>query len=112
MELYVFEVNLFILYVPENENEAQLLIHSNNINAMDENGNSALMLAAERGDNKNCFWCSKCSEIIFTLNVTGLERTVQKLIDSGAVVNALNKFNLTALMFATQSGYYCFENSY
>ena len=32
-----------------NENEAQLLLHKTNLNAVDENGNSAIMLAAERG---------------------------------------------------------------
>lgn len=46
---------MFILNFSENQNEAQLLIHSTNINAVDENGNTALMLAAERGDDKNNF---------------------------------------------------------
>lgn len=33
-------------------NEVQLLVSSVNLNAVDENGNSALMVAAERGKNK------------------------------------------------------------
>lgn len=36
---------------PGNENEVQLLVHSSNINSVDENGNTALQLAAQRGDN-------------------------------------------------------------
>lgn len=34
-----------------NENGFQLLVHSTNLNSVDENGNSAITLAAERGDN-------------------------------------------------------------
>lgn len=47
------------------------------------------------------FWCSGINS---TLNITGLERTVQKLIDSGAAVNNVNNYNVSALMFATESG--------
>lgn len=40
-------------YVPGNENEVQLLLDSTNLIAVDEKGNSALLLAAEKGDNIN-----------------------------------------------------------
>lgn len=43
----------FTLNVPGNENEVQLLLDSTNLIAVDENGNSALLLAAEKGDNIN-----------------------------------------------------------
>lgn len=49
--------------------------------------------------------CSECCEIIFTINFTGLERTVQLMIDSGAEVNSVNKFNNSALMLAAQAGH-------
>lgn len=46
-------IRLFCIYLlnnPGKENEALLLIHTINLNAQDENGNSALLLAAERGN--------------------------------------------------------------
>lgn len=46
----IFVDIVFMLNDLGNENEVQLLVHSTNLNAMDENGNSALLLAAERGD--------------------------------------------------------------
>lgn len=44
--------SVFILNDLGNENEVQLLVHSANLNAVDENGNSAVLLAAaEKGDD-------------------------------------------------------------
>lgn len=46
---------LRILTDPGKANEVQILLSSTNLNAADENGNSALMVAAERGDQSiNC----------------------------------------------------------
>lgn len=47
-QLHVFH---FILNVSGNQKEAQSLLNSNKLSLADENGNSALILAAERGDN-------------------------------------------------------------
>lgn len=44
------------------------------------------------------------SEIFFTLNIIGLERTVQQLIDGGAAVNSINNNKKSALILAAQSG--------
>lgn len=40
----------FCIHYSGNENEVQLLVHSTNINAVDGKGNSALILAAQKGD--------------------------------------------------------------
>lgn len=42
---------ILLLNVSGNQQEAQALLDSNKLNAADENGNSALILAAERGNN-------------------------------------------------------------
>lgn len=51
--------------------------------------------------------------IIIILTVTGSERIVEQLIDSGAEVNSVNKLNSSALILATQSGKHveCFKKN-
>lgn len=43
--------NKFLLFVGNEREFQRLLTNGVNLNAMDENGNTALILAAERGDN-------------------------------------------------------------
>lgn len=42
---------IYVLNDPGNENDVRLLIRGSNVNSLDADGNSALLLAVERGNN-------------------------------------------------------------
>lgn len=61
MDLSKMYTNIFkfLLFMnnPGNENKIRPLIQSSNVNSVDENGSSALLLAAEKGYNQCVFKC-------------------------------------------------------
>lgn len=53
--MYSTHTQLTIIYLLNdlgNENEAERLVDNTNLNAVDESGNSALLIAADRGNKK------------------------------------------------------------
>lgn len=101
--------------VTENENEVRAFIaNGTHLSAMDNQGRTALMYAAQEGDNFAFHNC-KCVEFInYTFweyqaqlrspNITGRESMVKLLIENGADVNAVNTHNHSALFLACKSG--------
>lgn len=92
-----------------NEDEfRRLLMNGANINATDENGNSALLLAAQKGnDQSECrAWFKKnqkCEFWKYRTNSTGTENMVTLLAENGADVNVINKDNNSALILSIES---------
>lgn len=99
----------------------RLLIFGANFNATDEKGNTALLLAVEKGNEKTArsfdfdhtkekFSISTISNKIqrqpihFHLNTTGEETMIKMLIEDGADINAINKDKNSALIIAATEG--------
>lgn len=89
------------------EKIVQMLIEKRvNINAVDDDNTSALMLAAVHGNTQNIFDCNKISLLIIInqFNIAGHKRVVEVLIDNMADTNIVHKFNNTALVLALDKG--------
>lgn len=91
-----------------NESEVQRLLTAGaNLNATDENGNSALLLAAGKGNlyKFKVKWGEKHTKLHRKkLANSGSESLVKLLIENGADINAVDKENNTALIIAINNG--------
>lgn len=69
---------VFILNISGNQKEALLLLDSKKLNGVDESGNAALILAAERGINSSNNWSWKAKSCKWKSNRTANVKVMKK----------------------------------
>lgn len=79
-----------------------LIENGANVNSLDQNKDTALSYASEKGAEieVNCYFDTNSVKF----NFSGFDGIVEKLIQKGANINVSNKWGNTALNMATSAG--------